>query len=332
MSNDATIPDASHVEADAAPDQMVVTPEMLRADDPPTTWLGRWYRSIETWLTKKSNESNRWHRFLAWVFLPLAYRSGIKLGTQTDDGGYEAVMPFSRFNKNWYNAMAGAALLANSEVAGGMYIFNKVGPEYSVVCKELHYKFRLPCLGPAIYRVKPVDDIDELKRHNVEFNATVEMHVVQAVHHKDHKERKVGKATITYHVAPMAKLRARQAKANAPIPARLALGLLIPIVIGLAGLVTGLIKMDWWMVPGFAVLFLAHAFLANGRLRHNKLWMRWAALGLVVATAGAGLVALFWQAYMFESLYGAIAAGGTVALLLVCAVALVWPKRVAEAG
>lgn len=197
--------------ADAV-DQPIITRDMLRAGDPPTGWWGRRVRAIENWLTEKSTESNRWHRFLAWIFLPLAYRSGIRLGKATDAGGYEVAMPFRRFNKNWYNAMAGAALLGNSEVAGGMYIFDKVGGEYTVVCKELNYKFRRPCVGPAIYKVRCDEDIDQLRQHKLEFNVTVEMDIVQAVHHKDEKERKVGLCTATFHVAPKAKLRARKAK------------------------------------------------------------------------------------------------------------------------
>ena len=190
----------------------VVTRDMLSAGDPPVGWLGKRIRRFENWLTRKSTESNRWHRFLSWIFLPLAYRSGIKLGKQTEAGDYEAFMPFSRFNKNWYNAMAGAALLGNSEVAGGMYIFNKVGSEYTVVCKELTYKFRRPCVGPAIYRIRCDEDIESLRRHKLEFNVTVEMDIIQAVRHKDEKERKVGMCTATFHVAPKAKLRARKAK------------------------------------------------------------------------------------------------------------------------
>ena len=200
-------PDAASAEVD----RPIVTRDMLNAGDPPTGWWGTKVRGIENWLTRKSTESNRWHRFLAWIFLPLAYRSGIRLGSQKGEN-YEVVMPFRKFNKNWYNAMAGAALLGNSEVAGGMYIFNKVGPEYTVVCKELNYKFRRPCVGPAIYRITCNEDIDLLRKHKLEFNVTVEMDIVQAVHHKDEKERKVGHCTATFHVAPKAKLRARKAK------------------------------------------------------------------------------------------------------------------------
>ena len=43
----------------------------------------------------------------------------------------EAILPFRKFNKNWYNAMAGAALLGNAEIAGGMYVFGTVGADYT---------------------------------------------------------------------------------------------------------------------------------------------------------------------------------------------------------
>ncbi|MEM9416549.1 MAG: hypothetical protein AAGA29_13900 [Planctomycetota bacterium] len=333
MSGDAThIPDggsaltASGDGDDAVQDERtVITPDMLSQGDPPTGWFGKKYRAFENWLTLKSTESNRWHRFLAWVFLPLAYRSGIKLGRQVGDG-YEAVVPFTTFNKNWYNAMAGAALLANSEVAGGMYIFNKVGPDYTVVCKELHYKFRLPCLGPAIYRVKPVDDIEELKKHKLEFNVTVDMHVVQAVHHKDQKERKVGKATATFHVAPKAKLRARQAQVQKLPPPRLGLGMVFPAVLSLAVLI-GALVMTQWIAAGIsaACLFLFSKF-AWGALVQHRWIQRWASLVLTLFTT-VGLVGLGTWAAIAGAYSWAYAAGGGALALFICAVAVAWPLK-----
>ena len=143
-----------------------------------------------------------------------AYRSGIKFRGQalSKDGEFECVVPFSRFNKNWYNAMAGAALLANSEVAGGMYIFKRCGSDYTVVCKHLDYKFRRPCVGPAIYRVIPEEDIEPLVATGDEFNITVKMTILQAVVKKDEKERKVGESVATFHVTPKSMFRARKAK------------------------------------------------------------------------------------------------------------------------
>lgn len=307
----------------------VITTDMLRAGDPPVGWFGNKYRTFENWLTRKSNESNRWHRFLAWVFLPLAYRSGIKLGRQTEDG-YEAVMPFSTFNKNWYNAMAGAALLANSEVAGGMYIFNQVGPDYTVVCKELHYKFRLPCLGPAIYRVKPADNIAELKRTKLEFNVTVDMQVVQAVHHKDEKERKVGKAQATFHVAPKAKLRARQALVQTPPPLRLGIGLAWPGTLSLIALVGALVMTQWTAAAIAGASLLVFTKPAWGYLIQHRKIQRWVALGLTLI-AMVGLVGLGTWAAIVGSLPWSLTAAGGAGSLLLSATAVAWPLSTAKA-
>lgn len=74
---------------------------------------------------------------------------------------FVAILPFRRINRNWYNAMAGAALLANSEVAGGMYLFSRCGGEYIVVCKKLNYNFLRPCVGPAVYHVVCKEDLAE---------------------------------------------------------------------------------------------------------------------------------------------------------------------------
>ena len=42
-----------------------------------------------------------------------------------------------------------------------------------------------------------------------EFNITLDMTVVQAVHKKDKAEPRVGRAEITFHVTPKAQARAR---------------------------------------------------------------------------------------------------------------------------
>ena len=189
-------------------------PKALRppqGDEAKLGWFSRFVQRTEKKFSELSTRSNFWHRTLAWVFLPLAYRSGIRLG-EHDADGFAVVLPFRRFNRNWYSAMAGAALLANSEVAGGMYIFGFVGADYTVVCKELSYKFLRPCLGPAIYRVKPVDDVEALMADGDEFNVRVEMEILQAVVHKDEKERRVGRCEATFHVAPKSRFRERKAK------------------------------------------------------------------------------------------------------------------------
>ena len=65
---------------------------------------------VEQWIARLSSRSNFWHRVCSMVWLPYAFRSGIRM-KRLDDTTFAAELPFRRFNRNWYNAMAGAALL-----------------------------------------------------------------------------------------------------------------------------------------------------------------------------------------------------------------------------
>lgn len=193
----------------------VVTPEPPRTKPlralpapPKAGWFKRKLHRMEARISRLSTKNNFWYRVCSWIFLPLAYRSGIRFKHVAGDS-FSVVLPFRRFNKNWYSAMAGASLLANSEVAGGMFVFGKCGGDYTVVCKHLDYKFLRPCYGPAIYNIEPREDIDPLVKSGGEFNLTLDMTVVQAVHKKDKAEPRVGRAEITFHVTPKAQARAR---------------------------------------------------------------------------------------------------------------------------
>jgi hypothetical protein len=157
--------------------------------------------------SRLSTKSNFWHRLFSMIWLPYAFRSGIRmkrLGPNT----FSAVLPFKRINRNWYNAMAGAALLANSEIAGGMYLFSLCEGEFTVVCKELTYKFLRPCHGPAIYKITPRDDVKALVNAGREFNATLDLDVVQQFS-KGGKDRRVGRCSATFHLTPKAHQQAK---------------------------------------------------------------------------------------------------------------------------
>ena len=56
------------------------------------------------------------------IWLPYAFRSGIRM-QRVDAETFTAELPFRRFNKNWYNAMAGAALLAGPVVMEADLLF-----------------------------------------------------------------------------------------------------------------------------------------------------------------------------------------------------------------
>jgi len=169
-------------------------------------WNRLWYRFEET-VSRLSTRNNFWHRICSRIWLPLAFRSGIKI-QKGDIGTFSAVLPFRKFNRNWYNAMAGGALLGNAEIAGGMYVFRKCGTDYTVVCKQLCYDFLRPCHGPAVYRIEPQQPIEELVAVGGEFNIKIDMEVVQMVQAKTGRERRVGRCTAQFHVAPKARHRA----------------------------------------------------------------------------------------------------------------------------
>jgi len=173
---------------------------------------------VEDFIGRLSTRNNFWHRVCSLIWLPYAFKSGIRM-KRVDAETFTAELPFRRFNKNWYNAMAGAALLANSEIAGGMYIFGVTGGEFTIVCKELTYRFLRPCYGPALYQVLPREDLKALVASAREFNVTLEIEIVQQAvipaaiggRSKDKrslmsrmaaKQRKVGQCQATFHVTP----------------------------------------------------------------------------------------------------------------------------------
>ncbi|MBY0113602.1 MAG: hypothetical protein K2Y21_12335 [Phycisphaerales bacterium] len=172
---------------------------------------------LEDFIGRLSTRNNFWHRVCSMIWLPYAFRSGIRM-KRVDAETFTAELPFRRFNKNWYNAMAGAAILGNSEIAGGMFVFGITGGEYTIVCKNLSYRFLRPCYGPALYRVFPREDVKALIATGKEFNVTLDLDIVQQavipaaignradkrslVSRMAAKERKVGRCEVTFHVTP----------------------------------------------------------------------------------------------------------------------------------
>ncbi len=160
------------------------------------------FQRFEAFISRLSTRNNFWHKVCSLIWLPYAFRSGISM-KRLDPTRFTAVLPFKRINRNWYNAMAGAALLGNSEVAAGMYLFSECGSDYIVVCKEMKYKFLRPCLGPAVYHITNSENLQEKIATGGEFNIMLEMEIRQQLHKKG-KERRVGKCDITFHCTPKA--------------------------------------------------------------------------------------------------------------------------------
>lgn len=167
------------------------------------------FTRLEAWVSRLSSRNTFWHRVCSLIWLPYAFRSGIKM-RRLGPNALSAVLPFRRVNRNWYNAMAGAALLGNSEIAGGMYVFGVCGGDYTVVCKELNYRFLRPCYGPAIYRMTPRENIHEMLKASSEFNITLDMQILQMAVKPHQKERRVGRCEVTFHVTPKSQIRRKR--------------------------------------------------------------------------------------------------------------------------
>lgn len=165
---------------------------------------------LEAFISRLSTRNNFWHKVCSLIWLPYAFRSGITM-RRLDSKRFSAVLPFKRVNRNWYNAMAGAALLGNSEVAAGMYLFSEVGSDYIVVCKEMRYRFLRPCLGPAVYHVVNAEDLRQKVAAGGEFNIDLELEVRQQLR-KRGKEARVGHCDITFHCTPKSHARDKAAR------------------------------------------------------------------------------------------------------------------------
>jgi hypothetical protein len=186
----------------------LVDPRYRPGEEPKTL-----FDKIEAFVSRLSVRDNFWHAICSFIWLPLAFFSGIRM-KQMDAKTFAAVLPFRRFNRNWYRAMAGGALLANSEIAGGMYVFGVCGGDYTVVCKHLEYKFLRPCLGPAVYRMSPRENIKELMATGNEFNITLDLEVQQQGF-RGETDRRVGQSVATFHITPKARHKARRARRRA---------------------------------------------------------------------------------------------------------------------
>lgn len=172
----------------------------------PRAKRGLWQRT-EAWLSRLSTRNAFYQRAFSLIYLPFAWRSGISI-KRLGESRFVAILPFTRFNRNWYNAMAGASLLGNSEVAGGLYLFARCGGDYMVVCKDMRYRFLRPCFGPAVYEVVKSGDLDQQLTAGGEFNIDLEMEIRQQLRKKG-KELLVGRCSITFHCTPKALAQAK---------------------------------------------------------------------------------------------------------------------------
>jgi len=163
------------------------------------TELCGWPR-FEAWVERLAYKYKFIRKITSRLYLPIAFHSGLTM-KKLDPHRFTYVLPFRRFNRNFYDAMAGAALIANSEIAAGMFLFGELGGQWTVVCKHITYRFLRPCLGPAIYNVSPLDDVKALLQAGVEFNIDLTLEILQQVSGRKRHPR-VGRCEVTFHCAP----------------------------------------------------------------------------------------------------------------------------------
>ena len=72
------------------------------------------------------------------------------------------------------------------------------------MCKHLEYRFLRPCFGPAVYRMTPRENVQELVTAGGEFNVTVDMDIQQQAARVGEKDKRVGQCVATFHVTPKA--------------------------------------------------------------------------------------------------------------------------------
>jgi len=219
-SPDARAPEQGALAADQqGPPEEIMEGQPVTAMAAPGSASGKrtLFDRLDAFVSKLSTRNNFWHRVCSLIWLPYAFHSGIKM-KRLDAETFAAVLPFRRFNRNWYNAMAGAALLGNAEIAGGMYVFGKAGADYTVVCKKLEYRFLRPCFGPAVYKIRTKEDLEALTATGKEFNCTLNMSVMQSI--PGTNDKRVGKVIVTFHVTPKDHYKQRLADRNPEAEAR----------------------------------------------------------------------------------------------------------------
>ncbi len=157
---------------------------------------------FEAWLETLVSRSPFFQKLLAFVYLPLSFHSGLKM-KKIDKSTFTYVLPFRRFNKNWYKAMAGAALVANSEIAAGLFLMNELKGRWTVVCRQMNYRFLRPCFGPAVYKIQPEGDLNQQMALGKEFNVNLVIDILQQVKSPSLKRQpRVGRCTMTFHITP----------------------------------------------------------------------------------------------------------------------------------
>jgi hypothetical protein len=156
---------------------------------------------LEKRLNKLSMKHPLLNRLLSLFFMPFVFKSGLRINFDPDN--YYAILPKRRINQNWYGTMGGGAILGNTELAAGSYLFLMTRGEYRMVCKSLDYRFLLPSTEAVMYKATcNLEELDEKVRQGGKFNIDMDIKVYRTAEGNKPGKR-IGGGLITFHVWPI---------------------------------------------------------------------------------------------------------------------------------
>jgi hypothetical protein len=155
----------------------------------------------EVRLNKLSIKKPFLNRVLGLVFMPFIARSGLKVNYDPDN--FYVYLPKKRFNSNWYGTMAGAAILGNSELAAGSYLFMLTRGEYRMVCTRLDYRFLLPSTDSVTFKVfLDEEELAEKVKQGGQFMMDMSLKLYRAPS-KTTTGKRIGSGKISFKVWPV---------------------------------------------------------------------------------------------------------------------------------
>lgn len=141
------------------------------------------------------------HWVLAMLFLPLAWRLGLRINYSPEN--FYAETPRNRYTTNHYGTIGGAALLANLELAAGAYLSMRTGGRYRLVCRNVQYRFMLPATNGLHFRVEPDNEaLESDLGSDLPFNAHLKVSVYTRGKHRGEPGRRIGRGELKFHAWP----------------------------------------------------------------------------------------------------------------------------------
>ncbi|EGG92902.1 hypothetical protein IMCC1989_2248 [gamma proteobacterium IMCC1989] len=140
----------------------------------------------------------RW--LLSFVFLPLAWRFGMRINYSLENFFVE--VPHKKLVRNTYGTVGGAALLANLELAAGSYLFMRTDGGHRMVCRNVTYRFMLPSSNGLHFKVEPMneEDLEASIQSGKPFNTSLKVKVFSRGKQSGKPERCIGRGEVRFHL------------------------------------------------------------------------------------------------------------------------------------